>query len=132
MKTILSIDDDPKILRCLESTLKDKGYTIFTTTDPSELTKLLKDHDIDLIMLDVRMPQKDGFEIFKELKQNNRHLPALFITAYPASFSVESDDMIKMWQNEFADGITDILYKPFEIETLYEKVEALIGPGKES
>ena len=53
----------------------------------------------------------------------------LFVTAYPGSFNMKSQEMVDMWQSEFADGMTDILYKPFDIDVLYEKVEGLIGPS---
>jgi FixJ family two-component response regulator len=78
-------------------------------------------------MLDVRMPQTDGFMIFKELKKQDRKLPVLFVTAYPKSFTMKSDEMVELWTRDFIDGNTDILYKPFNVEILYEKVESLIG-----
>ena len=52
----------------------------------------------------------------------------LFVTAYPKSFSVRNEDMLKMWKQDFADGETDIMYKPFTLDVLYQKIEGLIGP----
>jgi DNA-binding response OmpR family regulator len=127
LRKILSVDDDPQILSAFQAALKQKGYEVFATTDPNEVAKILKEHDIDLIMLDVKMPQKSGFDIFRELKKKYQSLPVLFITAYPKSFSLRSDEMVKMWEHDFADGNTDIMYKPFNVEALYEKVEGLIG-----
>ena len=90
---------------------------------------LLRKHDVDLLTLDVRMPKMNGFTLYEELKKHNKeNIPVLFITAYPTSFSVDSDSLVKMWEEGFADGNTDILYKPFDIDALMEKVEALIGP----
>ncbi len=130
MKNILSVDDDPRILLCYKTMLNDRGYEVFTTTDPLKVSDLLKKHEFDLIMLDVRMPKKDGFQIFKELKEKYSQVPVLFVTAYQKSFSLNSDNMLDMWRNEFADGNTDILYKPFDMDTLYDKVDALLGePG---
>ena len=129
-KKILSIDDDPQILKAFESAIQQKGYEILTTTDPNEVGKILSENDIDLVMLDVRMPQKSGFDVFRELKKKNKKLKVLFVTAYPKSFSVRNDDMLKMWKQDFADGETDIMYKPFALDVLYEKIEGLIGPAK--
>jgi DNA-binding response OmpR family regulator len=131
MKRILSIDDDPLILECFQTVLKDKGYEVFITTDPDEVSRQLKSTPYDLVMLDVQMPIKNGFEIFQELKQYYKQIPILFVTAYPQSFSLVSERTAEMWQRDFADGNTDILYKPFHIEDLYEKIEGLIGPAED-
>jgi len=128
MKRILSIDDEPAILECLEDALKRKGYDVMVTTDPEEGLRILKEEDIDLALLDIKMPGKNGFEVYREFRQV-RKIPAIFITAYPGSFSATSDELVSMWQNEFADGTTDIIYKPFDLGVLFEKVEGLIGPA---
>jgi CheY-like chemotaxis protein len=129
MKTILAIDDQEAILDCYEQALSGRGYKVHVTTDPSDGLRLLREHSPDLVLLDIRMPQKDGFEVYEELR-NARKIPVLFITAYPKSFTAESERIARMWQGEFAEGTTDILYKPFDLATLYEKVEGLIGgPG---
>lgn len=132
MYTILSVDDDPKILAAFEAALQHRGYRVFVTTHPAEVANILKTHRIDLVMLDVHMPEQNGFEIFRELKEKYTSLPVLFVTAYPHSFNIESSEFLEMWSKDFADGNTDILYKPFTLETLYEKVAGLIGtPQKE-
>jgi len=128
LRKILSVDDDPKVLAAFQAALKQRGYEVFITTKPDEVTRILNEHDIDLVMLDIRMPEKDGFQIFQELKKKYEKIPALFITAYPKSFTMHSQGMIDMWTKSFADGNTDIMYKPFTLDLLYEKVEGLIGP----
>lgn len=129
MKKILAIDDEPTVLQCLHRALSSHGYQIETFTDPDiGLDILKKDDTIILAMLDVRMPKKDGFQIYREIREH-RKIAVLFVTAYPKSFNAESDDIIEMWSQEFADGTTDIIYKPFSLSSLYEKVESLIGPA---
>jgi hypothetical protein len=61
-----------------------------------------------------------------------RKIPVLFVTAYPKSFTAASDEVVEMWRKNFADGTTDIIYKPFDLPTLFEKVEALIGTADDS
>ena len=129
MKRILSVDDDPQILKAFKSAIEQKGYEILTTTDPNEAGKILGESKIDLLMLDVRMPQKSGFDIFREVKKANPKLKVLFVTAYPKAFSVRNEDMLKMWKQDFADGETDIMFKPFTLDVLYEKINGLIGPA---
>ena len=130
MKKLLSIDDEPMMLKCLSRALKGKGYDLTVTTDPEEGLKMLKEQDdFCLALLDVKMPGKSGFDIYRELMEF-RKMPVLFVTAYPRAFTTKSSEVVEMWRNEFADGTTDIIYKPFNLPALFEKVEGLIGkPG---
>ena len=134
MKTILSIDDEPDVLKCIKMALESAGYDAMTSDHPEEAMNLLAKHDVALLTLDVRMPKMNGFTLYEELmKHHKQNIPVLFITAYPTSFSVDSDSVVKMWEEGFADGNTDILYKPFDIDSLVEKVESLIGaPGDDA
>lgn len=131
MKKIVSIDDEPMMLKCLEKILQGHGYELFITSDPDEGIKVIKeDPNVCLALLDIKMPKKNGFDIYKEFRQF-RKIPVLFVTAYPKSFTASSGEVVEMWKKEFMDGNTDIIYKPFDLETLYEKVEALIGKAGE-
>ena len=129
MKKILSIDDEPMMLRCIKSALERPGYQLITTDDPVRGVEIIRDSDdISLVLLDVRMPGTSGFDVYREII-NHKRIPVLFVTAYPRSFNANDTEIEDMWQNGFAEGSTDIIYKPFEIDTLFEKVEALIGPA---
>ena len=132
MKKIMAIDDEASVLTCLQNVLQARGYEIITSNDPEEGTKtLLNDETIILALLDVKMPKKDGFEIYRELR-STRKIPVLFVTAYPRFFNADSEAIVEMWNSEFADGTTDIVYKPFNLDSLYEKVESLIGPPEDT
>lgn len=129
MQLILSIDDEPELLKCFQDALQHRGFQVLTTTDPDEGIRLARETaDVALLLLDIKMPKKSGFEVYREIRAF-RNLPVLFITAYPKSFTTDSDEVVRLWREEFADGRTDILYKPFELTTLFEKVESLIGPA---
>lgn len=129
MPLILSVDDEPELLRCFQDALQYRGYRVITTTDPDEGIRLARETpEVVLLLLDIKMPKKSGFDVYREIRAF-RHLPVLFITAYPKSFTRDSDEVVKLWQEEFSDGTTDILYKPFELSTLFAKVESLIGPA---
>jgi len=131
MKKILSIDDEPAVLKCLADALKTRGYEIVVTDDPEEGLRILKeDNDISLLTLDVKMPGKSGFDVYREFRKF-REVPVLFVTGYPKSFTATSETISEMWRNQFVDGVTDIIYKPFDLETFFEKVESLIGAGGE-
>ena len=129
MKRILSIDDEPAMLSCFSDALKSKGYDVVVTTDPEEGLRILReDQDLALVLLDVKMPGKSGFDIYREFKEF-RDLPVLFVTAYPKSFAMDSDEVTAMWESQFVDGTTDILYKPFDLSVFFDKIEGLIGGG---
>ncbi len=96
-----------------------------------EVLRMCEEFSPDVVLLDIRMPKKSGFEIYNEIRQF-RKIPVLFVTAYPKSFTGKSNEVVKMWQNEFSDGTTDIIYKPFSLTTLFEKVEGLIGKADDA
>lgn len=129
MKNILAIDDEQPILDVLKDALNAKGYRVFTTNSAEELSQILKENEIHLVLLDVHMPNKDGFSIYKDIG-TQRQVPVLFVTGYPKSFNGESREFTELWKNQFILGRTDILYKPFKLDLLYEKVEGLIGDSE--
>ncbi len=126
MKTILSIDDDPWVLETLKDALTPKGYQVITTTSSAEAMQLLSQQKIDLVLLDLGMPDKNGFVLYRELVALQQ-VPVMFISGCSRSFGADSEEFLSLWTNEFLNGTTDILYKPFNLELLYGKVEALIG-----
>lgn len=130
MKTIVCIDDEADILKCFKDALEMRGYHVITTTDPDEGIRIIRNHKpVDLLLLDVKMPGKNGFDVYREIRTFHPPTAVIFVTAYPKSFSAEKDEVVKMWQEEFSDGTTDILYKPFPLEALFMKIEAMIGPA---
>jgi DNA-binding response OmpR family regulator len=130
MKHILVIDDEPTYLEMIGTILERHGYEVETTTSPLEGLRRLREKGVDLVLLDLTMPEKDGFEVYKEFEQH-QNIPVLFVTGFPARFSAKSDTLVGLWQKEFSRGTTDVLYKPFEIATLMEKIEGLIGGSAE-
>ena len=124
-KRILFIDDEPMMLICLQKALESRGYEVITTGDPDEYIRLLNQGDISLTLLDVKMPKKSGFDLYMEFRKTHK-VPVMFVTAYPKSFSAASDDVVEMWRKNFSDGTTDIIYKPFNLDDLFNKVKALL------
>jgi DNA-binding response OmpR family regulator len=128
--SILCIDDEPSILKMLKNALEAKQFDVTICNDSENALNILQQKSFDMITLDIRMPGKDGFSLYKEFR-NFHHIPTLFVTGFPKSFNMQSDDIVSLWQEEFVDGTTDILYKPFELNDLYEKIEGLIGSSTE-
>jgi DNA-binding response OmpR family regulator len=129
LKKILAVDDDPMILQTLSIALGQKGYDVMVTSSPTEVEQLVEKTPVDLVILDIHMPVKNGIEVLRDLKKQHAHMRVLFVTAYTKSLAVNSSRMLELWQQELADGETDILYKPFTLDLLFEKINGLIGPA---
>lgn len=130
MKTLLSIDDEPAMLEVLSDLLSKSGYRVLTSTNAEDGLRIFRENTIDLVLLDIHLPRRGGFSIYREI-MSHRHVPVLFVTGFPKSFTATSSEVDSLWKNEFMEGITDILYKPFSIDLLFEKVESLIGNSEE-
>ena len=126
MKKILCVDDDSRMLELLREALVAKGYSVITTTDPAEAPEIFGKENIDLVSLDLDMPVKDGFNLYREL-MTIKPAPVLFVSACSRSFKASSNEFMDLYQREFQLGQTDLLYKPFVLSLLYDKVESLVG-----
>ncbi len=127
MKRLLAVDDDHSVLETLVEALTAKGYEVLTADSADGALGLLRSQAFDLVLLDYRMPGKNGFELYRELG-GAQDVPVLFVSGCPSSFSPTTPGFADLWTEQFSLGRTDILYKPFSLASLFEKVEALIGP----
>lgn len=129
MSKILCVDDENCIIECLMRILTARGYDVQGSEDPAGVERLVAEQVFDLVILDVEMPERDGLQVFDGLKSTFESLPMLFLTGKPHSFDWETKEQQDRWNQGFIDGLTDVLYKPFHSDDLYDKVEALIGPA---
>lgn len=113
---ILIVDDSQENLKLVSSILKDKGYKIALALDGISALKVLEENSIDLILLDIMMPNMDGLETCKIIKQNEKlkDIPVIFLTAM-----TDIDNTVKGFQVGGVDYIT----KPFRKEELYARVK---------
>ncbi len=124
---ILVIDDDPDLQTVVKSVLESKSYQVVAALDGNEGLRKVVDERPDLIILDVIMPGKSGFEVCREIKTDPKyyffsHIPVLMLTVYP-------DDREKMHLS-MREGMTmeaeDYLHKPFDPKELLNRVEELL------
>lgn len=82
-KRILIVDDDEMVLMALDELLRPEGYEVCTVSSGTEALKHLDKEDYDLLMLDIIMPEMDGFQLCKRIreKENYREKPVVFLTA---------------------------------------------------
>ena len=111
--------------------LERYGCVVETAPNGAQAMFMVRNGGYDAVIADIRLPDMNGEQVFRRIANLARVPPVLFVTAYPESFTMRSAEVAGMWRQHFTDGSTDILYKPFEIEVLYEKIEGLIGPSAE-
>jgi PAS domain S-box-containing protein len=118
--TILIVDDRPENLQALEAILKRPGHRLFSAHSGQEALALLLQHDFAVVLLDVRMPDMDGFETAEWIRRRVRsmHTPIIFVTAGDAS----PDHIAR----GYAVGAVDFIFKPFPPEVLRAKVGIFI------
>ena len=122
MKKILIADDEHKIIMTLEYAFRKAGYEVFIARDGSEVLELLKTETPDLILLDIMMPNVDGYTTLAEIKKD-KNLSEIKIILLSAKTG-EAD--IKKGMDLGAD---DYITKPYSIKKLTERVEELLAEG---
>ena len=116
MKRILIVDDEPNIVMTLDYALQKSGYHVFIARNGIEAVDIAAKEIPDLVLMDIMMPDMDGYETFEKLKQNKnlKHTKLIFLSA-------------KNKQSDIAKGIEmgadDYITKPFSIK----KVIKIIG-----
>ncbi|MDD5578962.1 MAG: response regulator [Methylobacter sp.] len=116
--SILIVDDQPSNVLLLEEMLQQASYTnIESTTNPNEVCRLYHTNRYDLILLDLLMPGKDGFQVMEELKglEPHSYLPILVITAQP-------DQKLRALQS----GAKDFVSKPFDLVEVQTRIHNMI------
>ncbi|RNB84407.1 DNA-binding response regulator [Brevibacillus nitrificans] len=116
MVTVLIVDDDPHIRELVQWYLKKEGYKTLEAHNGKEALLLLETNQIDLVVLDIMMPEMDGWEFCKACKEE-RDIPIMMVTAIG-----EPNQRIKGFQL----GTDDYLVKPFEPLELVLRVKALL------
>jgi two-component system, OmpR family, KDP operon response regulator KdpE len=119
---ILVIDDDDNTLWLVSALLQHQGYEVLKTPSPLEGLKMAKDQKPDLVLLDVMMPEMDGWEVCRRLREFSE-IPILFITAKTA---------IKDVVRGLEIGGDDYVVKPFDNRELIARVKAHLRRGKDS
>jgi len=104
---ILCVDDEPLNLMVLEGVLVPKGYEVITAAGGGKALDIIRKQKIDIVLLDVMMPEMNGFEVCKKIKENERYrdIPVVMITSLASK-----EDRIK----GIEAGAEDFISKPFD------------------
>ena len=118
---ILLAEDDENLGMLLREYLKVKSYDTDWFTDGDKAFKSFKRSPYDICILDIMMPVKDGFTVAKEIREINKDIPIIFLTAKSMK-----DDVIE----GFSIGADDYVTKPFSMEELIFRIEAILRRTK--
>lgn len=122
MKKILLVDDEPDILVILEKGLeREGGYEVDSYDDPAEALLNFKPHHYDLLLLDIKMPEMNGFELYDRLRKFDQRAHVCFLTAFESSLYL--DEVKKPFPEIKADCY---IHKPITIQNLLGRVNRLL------
>lgn len=121
-KIILIIDDEPDLLEVTSNRLKRSGYETVTALNYEEAFNSIRKKMPDLILLDIMMPDRDGYEVCNELKSDERthNIPVVLFTA-------KAGQKERLKTNAEFLAADDYILKPFDPKVLLEKIKKFIG-----
>jgi DNA-binding response OmpR family regulator len=127
MTKILIVEDEPGIAFALENDLQTEGYAVAVVGDGVEAVKRARGEPFDLILLDVMLPNKDGFEVCRELRRGGLDTPIIMLTAK----TQEAEKVVGLDL-----GADDYVTKPFSPRELRARIRAMLrraapGPGED-
>ncbi len=114
---LLVVEDEPNIRELLATSLRFAGFEVHTAADGAGAVRLAEKEHPDLVVLDIMLPDLDGFEVTRRLREDGRHMPIVFVTARD---SVE--DKVK----GLTVGGDDYVTKPFSLEEVVARIRAVL------
>ena len=117
-RVILVVEDDTTLRRILRDVLIIKGYELLVAEDGEEGCRLFSEHDVDLVIADVMMPNVDGFEMVRRMRDKGTKTQFIFLSALDSA-----EDVVE----GFRSGGHDYLRKPFDMNELMVRVESLLS-----
>lgn len=119
---LLVVDDEPNILELLEASLRFAGFDVITAATGADAVRAAEQHHPDLVVLDVMLPDLDGFTVLRRLHAAYRRIPVVFLTARDAN-----DDKVA----GLSLGGDDYVTKPFSLEELVARIRAVLRRSAE-
>ncbi len=114
---IVLAEDEPSLAQIIKESLETRNFEVFLANNGKEAYDLYKEENPEILVLDVMMPFKDGFTLAKEIREENKQIPIIFLTA-----KSQTKDVLE----GFNHGGNDYLKKPFSMEELIVRIHALL------
>ncbi len=115
MKRILIVEDEPGMASFIDKGLSSRGYATKVTPDGATATAIASDHDFDLVILDLGLPDVDGLSVLREIRRRGERMPVIILTARD-----DVDDKVE----GLDAGAGDYVTKPFKLDELLARVRA--------
>jgi len=122
---LVVVDDEPNIRELLATSLRFAGFEVHAAADGASALRLVRQVDPDLIVLDVMLPDMDGFTLTRRLREKGQHVPVVFLTARD-----DTSDKV----TGLTVGGDDYVTKPFSLEEVVARIRAVLRrtrPGEE-
>ncbi|KGP74158.1 response regulator [Pontibacillus yanchengensis] len=116
-KSVLVVDDQPGIRMLLEEVIKTEGYQILLAQTGQEAIDQVLKHQPDLMLVDLKLPIKDGMQVVKELEEEERIVPTIIMSGL-------AEDELE--GKEFSSNIKGVIAKPFNIQDVREMIIGLL------
>ena len=118
MKTkVLYVEDEIFLAKIVSETLQSRGYEVILESDGAKTIEKFTKENPDICILDIMLPNKDGFAIADEIREKNTKVPIIFLSA-----KSQTSDVV----NGFRMGANDYIRKPFSIEELIVRIENVL------
>lgn len=111
---VLYVEDEVFLGKIVKESLESRGYEVFMESDGANVLCLFEDAQPDICILDVMLPNRNGFELADDIRQLNKDIPIIFLTA-----KTQTEDVVR----GFKLGGNDYIRKPFSMEELIVRIE---------
>lgn len=118
MSTLLLVEDELALARIVQDSLETRGFTVHHAADGEQGLRLFRAQPPDLVVADVMLPLRDGFDLARHIRRENATVPIIFLTARSQPADVVQG---------FELGGNDYLRKPFSMDELVVRIRALLG-----
>jgi len=117
---ILAVDDEPIVLQCCQRILEDQGHAVRLVGSADEAIAAMKLDPFEVLLVDIKMPVRDGIDLVREIKEKWPKTSILVMTGYATSETVRRSRIV---------GADEFIAKPFTPEELLEKICSILSKG---
>lgn len=121
MESLLIVDDDIRLCEALSEELQEVGYNVASVNDADSALQYIESNHVDLVLLDLKMPEKDGFYVLNTLRDTGKNVNVIVLTAYADIKS--AIDSAKL-------GAADFVSKPYDLDELIITIRKVLQNSK--